>query len=115
MQKFFFEILVQTAFWRNLKTTPKSELLSFTILYKKIHILDVNQFIFFVQCVEARPLNRPSFRLPVLGHKKPRSLDCWVGWVVGRENQNKEDRTILSLSWAGGMSWKFWLRESTVT
>ena len=64
----------------------------------KIHTLVVNQFIFFVQCVEARPLNRPSFRLPVLGHKKPRSVDCWVGWAVGRENQNKEDRTILSLS-----------------
>jgi len=25
-------------------------------------------------------------------------VDCWVGWVVGRENQNKEDRTIVSLS-----------------
>ena len=37
MQKFFFEILVQTAltvglFWTILKLTPKSALLSFTIL-----------------------------------------------------------------------------------
>ena len=38
MQKIFFEILVQTAltvglFWTILKLTPKSALLSFTILY----------------------------------------------------------------------------------
>ena len=38
MQKKFFEILVQTAltvglFWTILKLTPKSALLSFTILY----------------------------------------------------------------------------------
>ena len=38
MQKMFFEILVQTAltvglFWAILKLTPKSALLSFTILY----------------------------------------------------------------------------------
>ena len=38
MQKNFFEILVQTAlivglFWTILKLTPKSALLSFTILY----------------------------------------------------------------------------------
>ena len=40
MQKIFFEILVQTAltvglFWTILKLTPKSALLSFTILYFK--------------------------------------------------------------------------------
>ena len=44
MQKIFFEILVQTAltvglFWTILKLTPKSALLSFTILYT-ILILD---------------------------------------------------------------------------
>ena len=44
MQKFFFEILVQTAltvglFWTILKLTPKSALLSFTILYQKITIV----------------------------------------------------------------------------
>ena len=38
MQKIFFEILVRTAltvglFWTTLKLTPKSALLSFTILY----------------------------------------------------------------------------------
>jgi len=41
MQKFFFEILVQTAltvglFWTILKLTPKSALLSFTILYVEL-------------------------------------------------------------------------------
>ena len=41
MQKFFFEILVQTAltvglFWTILKLTPKSALLSFTILYSNV-------------------------------------------------------------------------------
>ena len=44
MQKNFFEILVQTAltvglFWTILKLTPKSALLSFTILYVKAKIL----------------------------------------------------------------------------
>ena len=44
MQKNFFEILVQTAltvglFWTILKLTPKSALLSFTILYKTFIIL----------------------------------------------------------------------------
>ena len=43
MQKKFFEILVQTAltvglFWTILKLTPKSALLSCTILYIKAYI-----------------------------------------------------------------------------
>ena len=57
-----------------------ADILSFRNSFITISI--VNQSTFFVQCVKARPLNRPSLRLPVLGHKKPRSLDCWVGWVV---------------------------------
>ena len=41
MKIFFFEILVQTAltvglFWTILKLTPKSALLSFTILYARV-------------------------------------------------------------------------------
>ena len=58
-----------------------ADILSFRNSFTTISI--VNQSTFFVQCVKARPRNRPSSRLPVLGHKKPRrSWDCWVGSVV---------------------------------
>ena len=45
MQKIFFEILVQTAltvglFWTILKLTPKSALMSFTILYQNFKEMD---------------------------------------------------------------------------
>ena len=73
MQKIFFEILVQTAltvglFWTILKLTPKSTLLSFTILY-----YDVMKYLM-------KPWNYLAFLDLFLGHNNYIDLTplcCW--------------------------------------